>query len=80
MNGIAEYIREQAKEHYPTLPMHVEGRGESGWVLMDYGSVIVHLFAPEEREYYRLEKLWSAATPVLRMQYRACDHAHVGAA
>lgn len=49
-------------------PLHVEGTPESGWVLMDYGDVIVHLFSPEEREYYRLERLWSDAQPVLRVQ------------
>lgn len=48
--------------------LHAEGVGESGWVLMDYGSVIAHIFAPAEREYYRLERLWSSATPVLRVQ------------
>jgi ribosome-associated protein len=37
------------------------------WVLLDYGSVIVHLFAPEEREYYGLERLWSNASEVVRL-------------
>jgi len=45
-----------------------EGGPDSGWVLLDYGDVIVHLFAPEEREYYDLEGLWSTATPVVRIQ------------
>ena len=45
-----------------------EGEADSGWVLLDYGDVIVHLFAPEEREYYDLEGLWSTATPVVRIQ------------
>jgi len=49
-------------------PLHSEGIGESGWVLMDYGDVIVHIFTPAERAYYSLERLWSAATPVLRIQ------------
>ncbi len=49
-------------------PLHSEGIDESGWVLMDYGDVIVHVFTPAERAYYSLEKLWSAATPVLRIQ------------
>ena len=42
--------------------------GESGWVLLDYGSVIVHIFAPEVRDYYRLERLWSQALTVVRIQ------------
>lgn len=48
-------------------PIGVEGRSNARWVLLDYGSVIVHLFAPEEREYYGLERLWSEATQVARL-------------
>ena len=45
-----------------------EGDPNSGWILMDYGNVIVHLFAPEERGYYDLESLWHAAVQVVRIQ------------
>jgi ribosome-associated protein len=48
-------------------PLGVEGRASARWVLIDYGSVIVHLFSPEEREYYGLERLWSKATQVVRI-------------
>lgn len=48
-------------------PLGVEGQANARWVLLDYGSVIVHLFAPEEREYYGLERLWSNATEVARL-------------
>lgn len=48
-------------------PLGVEGRNSSRWVLIDFGSVIVHVFAPEEREYYGLERLWSKAAPVVRV-------------
>ena len=48
-------------------PIGVEGMRTARWVLLDYGSVIVHLFAPEEREYYGLERLWSGATEVVRL-------------
>jgi len=50
------------------LPYHHEGTLDSGWLLLDYGDVIVHIFAPHEREYYRMEQLWSEADLVLRMQ------------
>ena len=50
------------------LPNHHEGSVDSGWFLLDYGDVIVHIFAAFEREYYQLDKLWSQAKLVLRIQ------------
>ena len=50
------------------LPLHREGTLDSGWLLVDFGDVIVHIFAPLEREYYRLDELWNNATPVVRIQ------------
>lgn len=47
---------------------HREGANDSGWVLLDYGDVIVHVFAPTERAYFQLEKLWSQAPALLRIQ------------
>lgn len=49
-------------------PLRVEGAPGSGWVLLDYGGVIVHLFTPSQREYYDLEGLWSDALLVVRIQ------------
>ena len=50
------------------LPHHREGRLDSGWLLIDFGDVIVHIFAPFEREYYQLSELWGTALPVVRIQ------------
>ncbi len=49
-------------------PHHCEGAADSGWVLLDFGRVIIHIFAPAERGYYRLDELWSKATPLVRIQ------------
>ncbi|GAC1459222.1 MAG: ribosome silencing factor [Ktedonobacterales bacterium] len=45
-----------------------EGSAETGWVLIDAGDVIVHIFGPMEREFYRLERLWSGAPTVVYLQ------------
>lgn len=45
-----------------------EGNAEGGWILLDYGDLIIHLFAPQEREYYDIEGLWHTATPLVRIQ------------
>ena len=58
----------QALKKEGILPHHREGALDSGWLLLDFGDVIVHIFAPFEREYYRLEELWSQAIPVVRIQ------------
>ncbi len=45
-----------------------EGTPDTGWVLLDYGDVVVHIFSAAQREFYRLERLWSKATPVVVVQ------------
>lgn len=67
IRAITEDVRE-ALARQGVRPLQIEGAADSGWVLMDYGAVIFHIFAPAERDYYRLERLWSAAVTVLRMQ------------
>ena len=68
LRAIVDEILEKVKKETGIIPLSVEGGPSSGWVLVDYGSVIVHIFAPSLREYYSLEKLWSEATMVVRMQ------------
>jgi ribosome-associated protein len=66
LGAVAEDIRQATKE-VGVSPRPMEGNLESGWVLLDYGSVIVHLFLPAQREYYALEELWREAKTVVRM-------------
>ncbi len=46
----------------------IEGTPDTGWVLVDYGDVVVHVFSVALRDYYRIERLWSKATPVVVVQ------------
>lgn len=50
-------------------PLHIEGYGNSTWVLLDYGSVIIHVFYKDAREYYKLERLWADATEIPVSEY-----------
>lgn len=46
----------------------VEGSGKEGWVLVDLGDIIIHLFSEEQRDYYRLEQLWERGKVLIRLQ------------
>src|SRR5204863_9397394 len=56
--AIHDGIHHGLKERHGLLPRRVEGLSEARWILMDYLDVIVHVFTPETRAYYRLEALW----------------------
>ena len=62
-DGILQALRDEGVKPYGR-----EGTPESHWVLVDFGSVIVHVFTPPERDYYELEKHWSGAKVILRVQ------------
>jgi ribosome-associated protein len=59
--AIHDAIHLGLKKHHALLPRRVEGIGEARWILMDYLDVVVHVFTPEAREFYRLEQLWGEA-------------------
>ena len=59
--AIHDGIHEGLKHEHGTLPRRVEGSAQAGWILMDYLDVVVHIFTPETREFYRLEQLWGEA-------------------
>ena len=61
--GIADGLRDEGVK-----PVGREGSANAHWMLVDYGSVIVHVMAPPERDFYQLEKLWADAPLLLRLQ------------
>jgi ribosome-associated protein len=60
-------VKQGIKQEYGLQPLSIEGEAADGWVLIDYGAVIVHLFTPEMRAYYDLEGLWRAGRVVVRV-------------
>jgi ribosome-associated protein len=67
LNALREDIVEKLKEQ-SQRPNRVEGTPEAGWIVLDYGDVIVHLMTGEQREFYRLESLWVEAPRLLVIQ------------
>ena len=67
LQAIAEAIDERLREQGAHL-FHREGDAETGWVLLDFGDIIVHILGPKEREYYDLERLWNGAKTVVYLQ------------
>ena len=61
---IAEEVEAKLKAEGGIKPIRVEGLGDSQWILLDYGDLVVHVFLDETREYYDLERLWSDAPRV----------------
>lgn len=67
LQAIAEAIDEQLSSQGARLS-HREGNPETGWILLDFGDIIVHILGPKEREYYDLERLWNGAKTVVYLQ------------
>jgi ribosome-associated protein len=59
--AIADGIQEGLKKEHGMLPRRIEGLPEARWILMDYLDVVVHVFTPDARDFYRLEQLWGEA-------------------
>lgn len=61
VEAIIDEIEEAEREKGRIKPLHREGTNDGTWALLDYGDVVVHVFQPEARDYYRLEALWNDA-------------------
>lgn len=66
VKAITDHIIERLKESRQKV-WHIEGYLYALWVLLDYGNVVVHIFTPEKRDFYNLEKLWGDA-PIIRLE------------
>ena len=67
INSLAEEIEKALKAQGAAIH-HSEGTADGGWVLLDFGDMIVHLFRPEQREFYHLEGAWSRGIEAVRIQ------------
>ena len=67
ITAIADALDEELEKQGARV-LHREGVAETGWVLLDFGDIIVHIFGAKEREYYRLERLWNEAKTVVFLQ------------
>ncbi len=65
LRALLEAVQKSVKENHNLRTFSTEGTPESGWVLLDYGDVVVHLFLEEKRHYYDLEGLWQSEASVL---------------
>ncbi len=68
LRAIAEGIEEQTFKTHAAKPRRREGVAESGWILLDYSGVVIHIFSTSQRKYYQLEHLWKEAPVVLKIQ------------
>jgi len=67
LESLADAVMESVKKQYGMIAS-IEGQPVDGWLVVDLGDIVVHLFSPEQRDYYDLEKLWDQAKILLRVQ------------
>lgn len=68
LRSLAEEAQKAAKKSHGAQARGIEGEPEGGWILIDYGDVILHLFSPAVRKYYQLEDLWSEGRTLVHMR------------
>lgn len=64
--SILEEVEERLRSQFGLSPLSLEGREDVRWQLMDYGALVVHVFSPEGRDFYRIERMWGDA-PVIEV-------------
>lgn len=61
--SLAQKVAEDVSKKFPGNKRRIEGLNEADWVLVDLGDIIVHIFRPEVRSFYSIEKMWAASAP-----------------
>ncbi len=61
LKSVANYLEEETKKNFEQKPVHKDGSGMAGWLVLDYIDVIVHIFLPEKRAFYDIEGWWADA-------------------
>jgi ribosome-associated protein len=67
LQALADAAVDEVRSQYQ-LRARIEGEPGDGWMLVDFGDIILHLFSPDRRDYYRLEELWNEGKVLLRLQ------------
>lgn len=67
LNALSDAVSEAVKARYQRLGIK-EGEAREGWIVEDYGDIVIHFFSPDRRDYYRLEELWNKGRVIVRMQ------------
>lgn len=67
LDALADEVEQNTKKNFG-LNGRIEGVPQSGWLVVDLGDVVVHLFSQEQRDYYRLEELWSQGKVLVKLQ------------
>jgi ribosome-associated protein len=67
LDSLADGVMRKVREVHQ-LHGHAEGAPSGGWMIVDFGDIVVHLFSPDQREYYQLEELWSKGKILVHLQ------------
>lgn len=67
LNALAETLDRAARTEF-SLHSRIEGKSDDGWILLDMGDIVVHLFSPDQRKFYSLDELWTEGKVIVKFQ------------
>ncbi|MCF7792155.1 MAG: ribosome silencing factor [Victivallales bacterium] len=74
LNALAEWLKRKLREEFNIRPANVDGTSGSGWIVVDFGNVIVHILSEEVREKYKLEQLWNDSEKLEEVLLKKTDN------